>query len=116
MSDARHINFQQERRWGKQLLVLAALNGDDSYTVVQTLQKDYLVQEPLDQSGIKRESSEGESLFRFRLYGKSEVDSLNLNTFNLIVFAGTRYEVRTKERKRQARPVIEVTARPIGTE
>lgn len=116
MADIRHINFQRRRRWGSHTLKLARLTGDDTLTQVGVVQKDFLVTEPRDESGSDRGLAEGEPLFEFRLYGKKEVNDLELDSFNLLLFAGTKYEARTKERKLQTRPYIEITARPIGVE
>ena len=115
MADVRSINFQRRRRWGNQSLTLAKLSGDDTYASACEIQKDFLVTEPRDESGSDRGLAEGEPLFEFRLYGQQEVNDLALDSFNLLLFAGIKYEVKTKERKLQTRPYIEITARPIGT-
>lgn len=114
MSDIRNINLQRQRRWGDHWLTLAKLTGDDTYTTLCEIADDFLVTEPRDESGSDRGLNEGEPLFRFRLYGAEEVESLDLNAFNLALFAGTRYEVKTKERKLMRPPFVEITARPIG--
>lgn len=115
MADVRNINFQRQRRWGDQRLTLAKLSGDDTQTTVCEIADDFLVREPRDESGSDRGLSEGEPLFEFRLYGKPEVESLDLNSFNLLLFAGTKFEARTKERILLLPPYVEITARPIGT-
>lgn len=115
MSDIRHINFQRRRRWGSQSLTLASISGDDTYTSVYVVPQDFLATEARDESGSDRGLSPGEPLFEFRIYNRSEVQSFDLDSFNLVLFAGVRYEIQTKERKNFRRAYIEITARPIGT-
>lgn len=116
MADVRNINFQRQRRWGDAQLKLAVLTGDVTYDKVGIVQTDFLPMELRDESGSDRGIHQGEPLFLFRLYGATEVNGLDLNSFNLVLFAGTRYEVRTKERKLQVSPYVEITARPVGAE
>ncbi len=106
MADIRRIDFQRRRVWGDERLRLAKITGDDSYQQVQEIAEGFLVREVTDEA-------ESEQRFEFRLYDCPE--QIDLATFNLLLFAGRRYEVQTKEFLQQRRPYVELLTRPIGT-
>lgn len=105
MADIRRINFHRKRVWGDQHLKLARITGDDSYQQVQEIAEDFLVRETKDEA-------DSEQRFEFRLYGCP--DQIDLSTFNLVLFAGRRFEVMTKELRKQRRPYVELLTKPIG--